>query len=271
MLLAERGRLELVRGWYDASVATFRAAERAGEMLASPHAVGSGFRGHLLIALLRAGDVAAVERTLAELDEAGRDATEIRIVTAALALHEGRPEDAVATLAPVVDARALEVVGERWVIQALLLEATARNALGDAGAVGRALELALDLTEADGILLPFLLFPAPELLERHARSRTAHAALLADGRALLAGRIPGRLAENVAPLAQPLSESELRVLRYLRTNLRAHEIAGELFVSVNTVRTHMRHIYTKLGVHHRAEAVKRARELRLLAPSSVTR
>ena len=272
MLLAARGRLELVRGRYDASIAAFHAAERAGEMLASPHAVGSRARGHLLIALLRAGDVAAVERALADLHEPDdRDAAEIRVVTAALALDEGRPGDAVAALAPIVDPSAPEVVGQRWMIQALLLDATARDALGDADAAGRALEHALDLAEADGILLPFLLFPAPELLERHGRSRTAHAALLADVRALLAGRMPGRLAEDVAPLAEPLSEAELRVLRHLPTNLRAPEIAAELFVSVNTVRTHMRHIYAKLGVHQRAEAVERARELGLLAPSSAAR
>jgi LuxR family transcriptional regulator, maltose regulon positive regulatory protein len=65
-----------------------------------------------------------------------------------------------------------------------------------------------------------------------------------------------------------LSDSELRVLRYLPTNLRAPEIAAELFVSVNTIRTHMRHIYGNLGVHQRAEAVARARELGLLAPGS---
>ena len=272
MLLAARGRLELVRGRYDASIAAFHAAERAGEMLASPHAIDLGVRGHLLIALLRAGDVAAVERALADLQELkDRGAAEIRVVTAALTLDEGRPGDAVAALAPIVDPSGPGVVGQRWMIQALLLDATARDALGDADAAGRGLEHALDLAEGDGILLPFLLFPAPELLERHGRSRTAHAALLADVRALLAGRVPGRLAEDVAPLAEPLSEAELRVLRYLPTNLRAPEIAGELFVSVNTVRTHMRHMYTKLGVHQRAEAVERARELGLLAPSSATR
>jgi LuxR family transcriptional regulator, maltose regulon positive regulatory protein len=121
------------------------------------------------------------------------------------------------------------------------------------------------------MLLPFLLFPTPELLERHARSRTGHAALLADVRTLLAGRQPGRLAADVAPLTDPLSDAELRVLRYLPTNLPAPEIAGELFVSVTTVRTHTRHIYTKLGVHQRAEAVDRARELGLIAPSSAAR
>jgi LuxR family transcriptional regulator, maltose regulon positive regulatory protein len=62
-------------------------------------------------------------------------------------------------------------------------------------------------------------------------------------------------------------EAELRVVRYLPSNLKAPEIAAELCVSANTVRTHMRHIYLKLDVHGRAEAVARARQLGLLAPS----
>jgi len=57
------------------------------------------------------------------------------------------------------------------------------------------------------------------------------------------------------------------VLRYLPTNLTGPEIAGELYVSVNTVKSHMRSLYTKLGTHTRAEAVARARALGLLAPS----
>jgi len=67
---------------------------------------------------------------------------------------------------------------------------------------------------------------------------------------------------------EPLSESELRVLRYLPTNLSAPEIAGELYVSVNTVKTHIRNLYAKLGTHRRAEAVSLARTLGLLAPSA---
>ncbi len=58
------------------------------------------------------------------------------------------------------------------------------------------------------------------------------------------------------------------MLRYLPTHLTAPEIAAELSVSTSTVKTHLRNLYLKLGVHRRAEAVKRARALHLLAPSA---
>jgi LuxR family maltose regulon positive regulatory protein len=58
------------------------------------------------------------------------------------------------------------------------------------------------------------------------------------------------------------------VLRYLPTNLSAREIADELYVSVNTVKTHQRHLYQKLGARGRSQAVERARALGLLAPSA---
>jgi LuxR family maltose regulon positive regulatory protein len=61
------------------------------------------------------------------------------------------------------------------------------------------------------------------------------------------------------------------VLRYLPTNLSGPEIAAELFVSPNTIRSHLRNVYAKLGVHSRADAVNRARELGLLSPSSLER
>lgn len=72
-------------------------------------------------------------------------------------------------------------------------------------------------------------------------------------------------------LLEELSEAELRVLRYLPSGLKAPEIAGELGVSANTVRTHTRHIYNKLDAHDRNEAVSRARELGLIGPSSYFR
>ena len=61
------------------------------------------------------------------------------------------------------------------------------------------------------------------------------------------------------------------MLRYLPTMMSNHEIAAELFVSVNTVKTHLKTIYRKLDVADRREAVRRARELQLLSPGLADR
>jgi LuxR family transcriptional regulator, maltose regulon positive regulatory protein len=149
-----------------------------------------------------------------------------------------------------------------------VLAAAARDALGDSAAAERALERALDIAESDGAVLPFLLHPVPGLLERHPRHRTVHASLIAEILSLLggAGRSPAPPEERSSP-REPLSESETRVLRYLPTDLSAREIADELVLSWYTVKTHMRHLYAKLGTHTRHETVQRARALGLLAPS----
>jgi LuxR family maltose regulon positive regulatory protein len=81
---------------------------------------------------------------------------------------------------------------------------------------------------------------------------------------MLAGASP---APELEPLLDPLSDAELRVLRYLPSNLSAPEIAAELCVSPNTVRTHLRHIYGKLDAHSRSEALSRARLMGLLSPA----
>ena len=66
------------------------------------------------------------------------------------------------------------------------------------------------------------------------------------------------------PLLEPLSERELEVLKLLGTELSGPEIARELTVSLNTVRTHTKNIYSKLGVSNRRAAIRRAEELGLL-------
>jgi LuxR family maltose regulon positive regulatory protein len=162
------------------------------------------------------------------------------------------------------------VTNQGWMSQAFLLEAMARDALGDPAAAGRALEQALDLVEPDGAVFAFLLHPAPELFRCHARRGTAHSALVAEILGLLAGNKPAPPRGEPDRLPEPLSGSEARILRFLPTNLSAPEIAGQLSVSVNTVRTHMRHVYEKLGAHSRTEAVEQARSLGMLAPSSRT-
>ena len=91
---------------------------------------------------------------------------------AALRLTQGNPRAATAGLAPVLGSPAPES-HQVWQIAAFLLEASARDALGERDAARRALERGLDLAEPDGLLFPFLLHPMPELLERHVRQRTA--------------------------------------------------------------------------------------------------
>lgn len=114
------------------------------------------------------------------------------------------------------------------------------------------------------------LWPSRELLERHSKHRTAHATLISTILDTAAGR-PAPQHGPAAPLRDELSDAELRVVRYLPSNLTASEIASELIVSANTVRTHMRHIYAKLDAHTRSEAVARARELGLVGPRAVRR
>jgi LuxR family maltose regulon positive regulatory protein len=236
--------------------------------LAAPHLLVSRAQGMLLLTLVRLGETEGAGQVLADLGEQGRDSGEIRIATAALRLAQHDPHAAAAALAPVLDGSA-PVTLAIWLAQAFVLEAIARDALGDPAAAGRAIERALDLAEPDGTLGAFLLHPAPGLLERHARHRTAHASLLMEIRSLLAGRTPApAAAAGPQRLLEPLRDSELRVLRYLPSDLTAPEIAAELHVSTNTVKTHMRNLYAKLGTHRRHEAVERARTLGLLAPSA---
>jgi LuxR family maltose regulon positive regulatory protein len=69
------------------------------------------------------------------------------------------------------------------------------------------------------------------------------------------------LGDAERPLLEPLSERELEVLAYLRSSLTVPEIAAELYIAESTVRSHVKSIYAKLGVHRRMDAVQRAKEL----------
>ncbi|HEX5298334.1 MAG TPA: LuxR C-terminal-related transcriptional regulator, partial [Streptosporangiaceae bacterium] len=278
-----RGVLELARGRAADALAAFQTAERLARLLVAQHFLATPTRAHLLHALVRMGETQRAEQALAEVGEHDRGRGEIRIATAELRLAQGDPNAAVVALAPVLDGSA-PVARFTWLTHAFMLEATARDALGDPAATERAVERALDLAEPSGALSAFLLYPAPGLLERHARHSTRHAALISEildllseehGKAAVheevaSPRAQAGRAESALRLAEPLSQSEIRVLRYLPTNLSAPEIARELSVSVHTVRTHIRHLFAKLGAHGRTEAVARARALGLLAPSGRT-
>jgi LuxR family transcriptional regulator, maltose regulon positive regulatory protein len=262
-----RGQLELARGRDADALAAFQAAERLVGRLAAPHLLVPSARALVLYTLVRLGETERAEQVLADLSDQDREHGEMVIAAAALRLAQDDPYAAAAALGPVLDGPALQI-RRSWLIQAFVLEAIARDTLGDPAAADLAVERALDLAKPDGAFLPFLLHPAPALLERHARQRTAHAALIAQILDLLAGNRPAPPPAGPRPPLERLSNSEIRVLRYLPTHLTAPEIASELSVSLATVKTHLRNLYAKLGAHSRAEAVESARALGLLAPSA---
>jgi LuxR family transcriptional regulator, maltose regulon positive regulatory protein len=262
-----RGQVELGRGRAADAVVAFRAAERLAGHLAAPHPLTRPPRAWLVHALARLGQTEQAGKVLAGLGDRDRDRGEMRITAAVLRLAGNDPYAATAALAPVLDGSA-RVGWRSWLVEAFLLEAIARDALGDPAAAARAVERALDLAEPDRALLWFLLNPARDLLERRACQGTAHAALIAEILALLAGNGPAPPSGGPRAPLDPLSNAEIRVLRYLPTHLSAPEIARELSVATTTVKTHMRNLYAKLGAHSRAEAVECARALGQLASAA---
>ena len=156
-----------------------------------------------------------------------------------------------------------------WVLAAFLLGTIAREVLGDPDAAGRALRRALDLAEPEQVLVPFLIDPPPGLFDRYDQHPISGPALISETADLLSGAdgpasAPGQPAGHL----EALTHGEIRVLHYLPTNLSAREIADELYLSVNTVKTHQQHLYRKLGARSRTQAVEHARALGLLTPSS---
>ena len=182
-------------------------------------------------------------------------------------LAQSKPDEALKILEPLL--MGAESLGRKGsLIEVLALQALAFQAQGDVERALSALERALSLAEPEGYVRVFLDEGEPMVrLLRQAASRGvapgyASRLLAATPAAQEAGiRKP---VSPPQPLVEPLSERELEVLRLLTSSLASTEIAEELIISVNTVRSHIRSIYGKLGVHSRYEAVARAKELNLL-------
>ena len=193
------------------------------------------------------------------------------VVLARLQLAKGDPTAALRTLAPLLAGEpGGPALAPPLAIEANLVEAVADQELADHAAAVGALRRALDLAAPEGYRRAFVEGGSPvrQLLADHLHWDSAHHPLVG---ALLervqaaepAGRAgAGRAAP--AALVVPLSEREQVVLRYLSSRLSAGEIADELYVSLNTVKTHIKSIYRKLDTNRRWDAVKRARQLQLL-------
>jgi LuxR family maltose regulon positive regulatory protein len=219
---------------------------------------------------LKQGDTAAASRWAASHENGLNSYFDVFdywygcLVKARVDIAQGRLDEALEMLTQVLKA-AETAEGKDCVVGALALQAIALQTQGELDQALIALERALTLAEPEGYVRIFVDEGEPmgQLLRQAADRGIAPeyvgrllAALMPEsGRAPRPGKIP---------LAEPLSERELEVLRLLRTDLSITEIAQAIYVSVNTVRTHQKSIYGKLQVHSRLEAVRRAQELDLL-------
>jgi LuxR family maltose regulon positive regulatory protein len=183
---------------------------------------------------------------------------------AVICLTERDPAAALDALRGVLDITP-RVVPPFTLVESHLLAGIAHLDMGDRNAAAAAAEAALAAAEPDRLMFPFAMTEAAELIDALPRHETAHGALLADIADLLRGTSAPSTDRQRRSQVEELSPRELRVMRYLPTNLTRPEIAGELYVSINTVNTHIRNIYSKLGARDRSSAVQRARQLRLLS------
>jgi LuxR family transcriptional regulator, maltose regulon positive regulatory protein len=258
------GILLACRGRQREALAEYSAAEHLQAQLEGSHALMRQLTSWRLATQARLGQLSEARASLAALDAELAGSGEIGNARAVICLAEGSPAAALAAAGDVLNGIA-PAIGYVTVVEAHLLAALAHRELGDHRAATAAAECALALAEADRLVLPFAMTGSLELLEAMPRHETAHAALLTDILDVMRGSSMAPRDEPSLAEIEQLSPSELRVLRYLPTNLSRPEIASELSVSVNTVNTHIRNIYAKLQAQDRSSAVQRAREMRLLS------
>jgi LuxR family maltose regulon positive regulatory protein len=259
-------RLRSIHGDHAGAIELLHEAERHYDTDYSPKARPVGAttaRAHLA-----AGDLAAARRwsTAARL-RASDDATYLReyehLTLARLLISEGRPAEA----APLLDrVEAAARTGGRIgsAAEAAMLLALAQDAGGEREQAIVSLAAALELVEPEQQVRMFLDVGTP--LVRLLDACVVSGSSVKPARALLAeitGASGSPSPKTPSGLIDELSSRELDVLRLLRSELTGPEIAAELFISLNTFRTHTKNIFTKLAVTNRRAAVLRADELGL--------
>jgi LuxR family maltose regulon positive regulatory protein len=208
------------------------------------------------------------------------------VVQARLAIAQGRHDEALALLeslhSMLENQDRQQLIIEIQILKALALSAKARSRGNTLAQAVAALERALHLAEPGGYVRIFVDEgrPMAELLSTVRRQRSVANDRSPGKRrrpdvspdylqklleAFDVSRSPAQVADlQPEALLEPLSERELEVLRLLTTRLSTPEIAQQLIISVHTVRSHIKSIYGKLGVHRRADALERAESLGLL-------
>jgi LuxR family maltose regulon positive regulatory protein len=213
-------------------------------------------------AALTAGDT---EAALAAAERAGKDGSPEAAAALAHAWHAiGNPDNAWSALAPALAAGS--EVPESTRVQAWLAQARLSYAGGDPARGRRALASALRLAEPERLGLPFALERGriDPVLRHDPELARAYRHLVTPVSRHQPPTLPGDPAQAGLLVLEPLTERELEVLRHVSTMLKNSEVASEMYISINTVKSHVRSICRKLAATHRGEAVRRARELELI-------
>ena len=207
-----------------------------------------------------------IQAALSTAKRAGRDdSPEATVMLACAWVAAGDGDQARRTLTPVLAAHG--EVPEQMRVQACLVDARLSYRDGDHARGRRALGCALRLAEHEQLRLPFALergWIGP-VLQRDAELAHAHRHLVMP--AMPHVPIWAQLDvpdQATIPAVEPLTEREQQVLRHVSDMLSTAEIAGEMYITANTVKSHIKHICHKLAAAHRGEAVRRARELQLI-------
>lgn len=216
---------------------------------------------------LQRGDLATAEKWSEQVVLSANDTANVWdelvvLARARLSLSRGRAAEALSLLAPLERA-AEEGQRRRVLLTILLLQARGQHALGNESQVRNRLMAALKLAAPQEYLRAFL-DEGPKLLDllRTSLPRLDRAEALAfAGRVLAAGRVP---TAEPPPLAEPLTEREQEILRLIAAGRSNPEIADLLVLSINTIKWHIKNLYSKLYVSSRVEAAARAQALGLL-------
>jgi LuxR family maltose regulon positive regulatory protein len=276
-----RARIQLASGRFAEAHAALRTARHEAACARAARAIQRLLS--LVDAELRlaSGDVAAARRRLSGCRDDEPFPGWAAAVEASILLAEGRPAAASAAVAPYLkapaDSDSLESESLTWRVRAGVLTALAGRELGDRQRVTRGLDAALEVAEAEGFRRPFAAAgnPLRELISAVAPAMVVYRPVVAElanppdpaiaaHHAPSPGTVAGGPPAGAGNPADPLTERELTVLRYLQGTLSNVEIAALMYVSVNTLKTHVRSIYRKLHAGHRRDAVRRARDLMLL-------
>jgi LuxR family maltose regulon positive regulatory protein len=257
------GQLHAARRQHQAALEAFAAGAQAQSLLTGVPALATPVVAWLAATQARLGRPAEARETLTRFSAEGRIGF-IDNARAVISLAEGDPDGALDVLRDVPDVT--PPTGPAFtLVETYLLAGIAHLQVGERTAAAAAAEAALAAAEPDRLIFPFAVTEAADLLDALPRHQTAHGALLANIVDLLRDESAPTLDRERLSLLEELRPSELRVLRYLPTNLTRPEIARELYVSLNTVNTHIRNIYSKLDARDRSSAVRHARQLRLLS------